>query len=183
MTIAALTRLLDEIDTQGGPDSARQGRLHLTGPQEGPAPMAAQPVPQLSSIPDLPLPPAAGEPQPLPVGQLLKWADEHPDPEIQDQAARARAALVGLRKRHAADQELTAITTETEQLEQRLAELRAREAELAPKPKPKRKSGSTVRDYDARTVRAWAAENGMDCSPVGQIPKRVLDAWRSRPQA
>ncbi|MFD5656962.1 Lsr2 family DNA-binding protein [Streptomyces hirsutus] len=175
MTIAALTRLLDEIDTQGGPDAARQGRLHLTGPQEGPAPMAAQPVPQLSSIPDLPLPAAAGEPQSLPVGQLLTWADEHPDPEIQDQAARARAALVGLRKRHAADQELTAITTEAEQLEQRLAELRAREAELAPAKKTK-----PQRDYEPAEVRAWAKETGMDCPATGRVPKKVVDAWKQK---
>ncbi|MGI5408684.1 Lsr2 family DNA-binding protein [Streptomyces chartreusis] len=28
-------------------------------------------------------------------------------------------------------------------------------------------------------MRAWAAENGVDCPRVGQIPKRVLDAWRA----
>ncbi|MDT0387861.1 Lsr2 family DNA-binding protein [Streptomyces dubilierae] len=113
--------------------------------------------------------------QPLPVGQLLAWGDSHADPEVQDQAARARAALAGLRKRHAADQELTAITTETEQLEKRLAELRAREAELAPaKPKTRRKPAA----YPAAEVRAWAKENGVDCPPVGRVPKTVVDAWR-----
>ncbi|MFM9595717.1 histone-like nucleoid-structuring protein Lsr2 [Streptomyces scabiei] len=117
------------------------------------------------------------EPQALPVGQLLKWGDQHPDPEVQDQAARARAALAGLRQRHAADQELTAITTEAEQLEKRLAELRAREAELVPTRSKKR--GAYVRDYDTRTVRAWAEQNGVECPRTGQIPKRVLDAWRA----
>jgi len=29
MTIAALMALLDEIDQQGGPEAARQNRLHL----------------------------------------------------------------------------------------------------------------------------------------------------------
>ncbi|MFJ6561885.1 hypothetical protein ACIQMV_18890 [Streptomyces sp. NPDC091412] len=182
MTIAALHRLLDEIDTQGGPEAARQGRLRLTDDtQEGPEPMA-QPVPQLSSIPDLPLKARpTNEPQPLPVGQLLKWGDEHPDPEVQDQAARARAALGGLRKRYATDQELTAITTEAEQLEKRLAELRTREAELVPaKPKKTRKPVG----YPAAEVRAWAAANGVDCPPVGRVPKKVVEAWRaSLPQA
>ncbi|MFF9215584.1 Lsr2 family DNA-binding protein [Streptomyces viridosporus] len=138
----------------------------------------AQPIPQLSSVPEPPIKPAAVEPQPLPVGQLLKWGDDHADPDVRDQASRARIALTGLRRRHAADQELAALTEEREQLEQRLAELRAREAELAPA-KAKRKRSAPTRDYDTRTVRAWAAENGIDCPRVGQLPKRVLDAWRA----
>ncbi|WP_060880604.1 WhiB family transcriptional regulator [Streptomyces scabiei] len=132
VTIAALRLLLDEIDTQGGPEAARHWRLDLDPLTERTLPVTTAP---------------------------------------------ARAALAGLRQRHTADQELTAITTEAEQLEKRLAELRAREAELVPT-KPK-KRGAYVRDYDTRTVRAWAEQNGVECSPVGQIPKRVLDAWRA----
>lgn len=182
MTIAALRGLLNEIDHQGGPEAARHNRLHIP---EGTAPAmtATHPAP----IADV-LKTAVGvrlrEPEALPIGQLLKWGDDHPNAEVQDQAARARAALVGLRARHAADQELTSITTEAEQLEKRLAELRAREAELAPAKKPKRKRGTCVRDYDTREVRAWAAANNVDCPRVGQLPKRVLDAWRaSQPQS
>ncbi|GGQ48624.1 Lsr2 family protein [Streptomyces asoensis] len=171
MTITALRRLLDEIDTQGGPEAARRDRLHLTDHHEGPRPMA-QPVPQLTSIPAA----TTAEPPTVPVGQLLRWGDEHPDADVRDQAARARLALTGLRRRHAADQELTAITTEAEQLEQRLAELRAREAELTP---AKAKKKPAQRDYDPREVRTWAAANDVDCPRVGQVPKRVLDAWRA----
>ncbi|MET9729730.1 WhiB family transcriptional regulator [Streptomyces sp. NPDC006458] len=113
----------------------------------------------------------------LPVGQLLKWGATHPDAHVRDQAMRAQDALVGLRQRHAADAELTAITDEAANLEKRLAELRAREAELAPaKAKKKR---AVTRDYEPRTVRAWAAETGIDCPRVGQIPRPVLDAWRA----
>lgn len=228
MTVAALRRLLAEIDTQGGPEAARHNRLDLpeparpTGisfsavrawarqnsipcpeqgrppgavvaawktsttptPQEGPEPMATAPAPthpvvdvQLKASADVRL----KEPELLPIGQLLKWGDDHQDADVRDQAARARMLLTGLRRRHAADQELTAITSEREQLEQRLTELRAREQELAPAKKAKKKP---VRDYDTRTVRAWAAETGVDCPRVGQIPKRVLEAWRaSLPQA
>lgn len=176
MTVAALRRLLEEIDTQGGPDAARHNRLHLPDPQEGPD--MAQAVPQLRTI-DLPEQAPTEPTEKLPVGQLLKWGDDHTDPNVRDQAARARVLLTGLRRRHAADQELTAITTEAAELEKRLAELRAREAELAPAKKTKK-----PRDYDTRTVRAWADANGIDCPRVGQIPKRVLDAWRaSLPQA
>ncbi|MEV8432025.1 WhiB family transcriptional regulator [Streptomyces chartreusis] len=180
MTIAALRRLLDEIDAQGGPQAARHNRLHL--PDEGtPEPMTTTPAPERPVV-DVQLRNGADvrlrEPEALPVGQLLKWGDEHAEAEVRDQAARARAALAGLRQRHAADQELTAITTEAADLEKRLAELRAREAELAPA--PKRKRGSYVRDYDTREVRAWAEVNGIECPRIGQLPKRVLDAWRAR---
>ena len=219
MTVAALQRLLAEIDTQGGPDAARADRLSLpvpvtenavvrewaaaqgidcprtgtpprrvlaawqaatTNPQKGPALMAT--APELRTTGPALTVAVTEQPPVLPVGQLLKWGDEHDDPEVQDQAARARVLLTGLRRRHAADAELAAISTEAEQLEQRLAALRTREAELAPSKKTKKKPPQ--RDYDTRTVRAWAAENGVDCPRVGQIPKRVLEQWRaSLPQS
>ncbi len=122
-------------------------------------------------------PPAADEtPEQLPVSKLLAWGDQHDDPDIQNQAARARAALAGLRQRYAADRELSALTSEEEQLAQRLAEIRARKDELEPaKPKKTRKPV----DYPAAEVRAWAAENGVDCPAVGRVPKAVVDAWRA----
>ena len=163
VTVAALRQLLAEIDTQGGPAAARHNRLNL--PDEGTdEPMnttvhAAQ---------------AANSDQ-LPVGKLLAWGDAHLDPEIQDQAARARTILGGLRARYAADQELTAITTEAQQLEKRLAELRAREQELAP---TKAKKARKPVAYPAAEVRAWASANNLPCPPVGRVPKAVVDAWR-----
>ncbi|MFD4263959.1 histone-like nucleoid-structuring protein Lsr2 [Streptomyces sp. NPDC058534] len=176
MTAAALRRLLDEIDTQGGPEAARHNRLHIPDPQEGPAPMAT--APELHAGPALTI--AVTESEPLPVGQLLKWGDEHADPEVQDQAARARVLLGGLRHRHAADRELTAISDERQQLEKRLAEIQAREAELAPPKKARRAAPS----YDAPAVRAWARKAGVGCPDRGRVPKTVLDAWRaSLPQA
>ncbi|NUS86342.1 MAG: hypothetical protein HOY75_27375 [Streptomyces sp.] len=179
MTIAALRTLLDEIDAQGGPEAARQNRLHLN--DEGTQPMTTAPALRTAPpVVDVQMKDAADvrlkEPAALPVGQLLKWGDQHPDADIRDQAARARAAIAGLRQRHAADAELTAITTEAEQLEKRLAELRAREAELAP---AKQKRPRKPVDYPAAEVRAWAQANGHDCPPVGRVPKAVVDAWRT----
>ncbi|WP_326780406.1 WhiB family transcriptional regulator [Streptomyces longwoodensis] len=110
------------------------------------------------------------------VSKLLRWAEEHPDGEIRDQGARAEAAITSLRQRYVADQELAAITTERERLEQRLAALQAREAELAP---PKRKAKKVERDYEPAAVRAWAAENGVDCPALGRVPKAVVDLWRA----
>ena len=70
MTVAALRRLLDEIDTQGGPDAARRNCLHL--PAEGTPNMTV--APELAvARPSLTLRPPAVEEQPeqLPVGKLL----------------------------------------------------------------------------------------------------------------
>lgn len=183
MTVRALLSLLDEIDHEGGPEAARQNRLHLTS--EGthqPMTTAPAPRPPATGIPltasaDVRLRTPAQATEQLPVGQLLKWGADHPDTDVQAQAERARAALTGLRMRHAADLELSAITTEREQLEKRLAEIQAREAELAP---PKKKAGRRASpSYDAKAVRTWAAENGVDCPRVGRVPKTVLDRWRS----
>lgn len=112
----------------------------------------------------------------LTTSALLRWAEDHADPDIQAQGARAEAALTGLRTRYVADKELAAVTDEASRLEERLAQLRARQAELAP---AKKRRTAPVRDYDSRTVRAWAAEVGVDCPRVGQIPRKVLEAWRT----
>lgn len=177
MTIAALRRLLDEIDTQGGPEAAREWRLRFPDTPERPDPMT-QPVPQFTDIPDPASLLSAAEPPALPVGKLLAWGERHDDPEVQDQAARARLLLTALRRRHAADAELAAIADETEQLEQRLAELRAREAELAPA-KAKKKP---QRDYEPAVVRAWAKAKGIECPGIGRVPKAIVDAWRAAQQ-
>jgi hypothetical protein len=135
-------------------------------------------TPLMNTTPTSAAPVAEATAATLPVDSLLAWGDEHADTEIQDQAARARAALAGLRSRYDADQELTTITTEAQQLEKRLAELRAREQELAP---PKTKAARRKQDlgYDSPTVRAWARGNNVACPPTGRIPKAVVDAWRT----
>ncbi|MFJ8606307.1 hypothetical protein ACIRH0_03835 [Streptomyces sp. NPDC093675] len=111
----------------------------------------------------------------LSVDELLDWGDKHPDPEVADQATRARAAFEGLRHRHTTDRRLFALEFESTQLERRLAELQAQRAALAPR-RPKGARGKV--DYPAATVRAWAAANGMPCPRTGRVPDRVVKAWR-----
>ncbi|MCX3059586.1 WhiB family transcriptional regulator [Streptomyces beihaiensis] len=147
----------------------------VTPPDERtPQPMSGTQTPPSPAEPKQPAP--ATDPAKLPVGRLLKWGDEHPAPSVQDQAARARAALAGLRQKYADEQELAALTSEAEQLEKRLAELHARREELSPA-----RSKKTRRpvDYPAAEVRAWAAATGYDCPPVGRVPKKIVDAWRT----
>lgn len=156
MAIAALREVLDEYDTAAGDDSPAPERTART----------------MSSTNTRPGSPVATPGEQLSISKLLSWASEHPDPEVQDQGARAEAALTGLRTRYAADAELASISTEAAQLEKRLAELRVREAELAP-PKSRRQHS-----YKAADVRAWAAENSVPCPAAGRVPKRVVEAWR-----
>ncbi|MFB7596924.1 WhiB family transcriptional regulator [Streptomyces sp. NPDC056160] len=119
---------------------------------------------------------AASDPGLVTTSKLLRWAEEHPDPDVQSQGARVEAGLAGLQQRYAADRELDAITSEAEKLEQRLAALRARKAELAP---VKRKQGRRAHSYKAAAVRAWAEANGIDCPSMGRVPTKVVDAWRA----
>lgn len=159
MTIAALRKIQDEADA----------------PIEAPKP--AHPAPTAWPTATVPAPAAKEEPKPLPVGKLLAWGEAHADADVRDQATRIRMSLAGLRRRYDVDQELGLLTLEEEQLRTRLAEIEARTAELAPAKKAK----STRRpvDYPAAEVRAWAAANGHQVSPVGRIPKPVVDAWRT----
>ncbi|MEU8473726.1 Lsr2 family DNA-binding protein [Streptomyces hygroscopicus] len=168
MTIDALRRLLEEeqphVPRHPAPHPPRQ---HWT----------AKETPDMDHRPKPTTPPAE---EALSVNQLLDWADTHTDPDVQDQSARARAALTGLRTRHAADTELARITEEAEQLEQRLAALRARETEL--RPTGRKKTRKAERDHDPAVVRAWAKQQGIECAPLGRVPRAVVDQWRAAGQ-
>lgn len=169
MTVAALRALLQEIDRQGGPEAARRGLLRIPDPptEEGTTPVDHNPQPTTPRI----LP---EDPERIAVGKLLKWGDDHTDPNVQDQAARARAVLTGLRRRYAADHELAAITNEEQQLQERLAQLQARRSELVPPPA----KGRRAKSYNAGVVRGWARENNIPCPASGRVPKAVVTAWR-----
>ncbi|GAA1376664.1 histone-like nucleoid-structuring protein Lsr2 [Streptomyces beijiangensis] len=133
-----------------------------------------------------PLATASPVPQPaIPVAttltaaaDLLGWAAGHDDKAIRAQGEQAAATLTVLHERRRADAELEQITAEATELEQRLADLRARESQLRPVAKTK-----TQRDYDPREVRSWAREQHLNVPDRGQIPKTVLAAWRQRPDA
>ncbi|MFJ3794977.1 hypothetical protein ACIPSJ_01675 [Streptomyces sp. NPDC090088] len=181
VTIRALTNLLDEIDREGGPQAARDNRLHLSSqePTMATAPQPLPSVPALATVPSATGPHAEASAdssrrpsETLQLGRLLKWAEEHHDEDVQATAARTRAALTGLRNRYDADQELTSLTQERENLQRRLAEIQARQDELAP-PKPKKRT-----DPNAAAARAWARENNVGCPGTGRVPKAVMDAWR-----
>ncbi|MDT0476218.1 WhiB family transcriptional regulator [Streptomyces sp. DSM 41014] len=180
VTVQARQNLLAEIDADGGPQTARTNSLHHPE-TEFRMTTASAPAANSSNETSVPSPPTAGL-EDLPVDGLLAWADAHTDPDIQDQAARARVLLAALAQRRAADTELAAICDETARLEARLAELRAREAELVPH-KPKKKRGQGPASGRAAEIRAWARTAGFDCPAVGRVPKTVVDAWATATEA
>ncbi|MFE1731611.1 histone-like nucleoid-structuring protein Lsr2 [Streptomyces bacillaris] len=159
MTIAALQALVDE-EIPGIPRPPAP-RIPRTPYSAKGTPMTTSPVPQSSASADVP----------LTVGALIAWAHAHTDKSIQRLAAQAHDALGTLRTRHHEEQELARVTAEETELEERLAEIRARKARLAPRRKP-------TRDYDPATVRTWARGKGLTVPDRGQIPAAVLAAWR-----
>ncbi|GGZ53045.1 Lsr2 family DNA-binding protein [Streptomyces rubiginosohelvolus] len=167
MTIAALLALVDE-ELPGIPRHPAP-RIPRTPFSAKDTPMTASPVPQ----------PRPAEPTPtdvLPtVGALIAWAHAHPDKAVRRLGDQAHLALGALRTRHHDEQELTKVAAEEAELEERLATVRARKAQLGG---PKRKA--PARDYDAAEVRAWAQAHNMQVPARGQLPAAVLDAWRAR---
>ncbi|WP_404871042.1 hypothetical protein ACI1MP_38140 (plasmid) [Kitasatospora griseola] len=111
------------------------------------------------------------------LNELITWGQAHADKEVREHASAVRAGIAALRKRRATDDELHAAQSQIRHLEEQLQALRGRVAELQPAPAktaPKKRE----RDYDPKTVRAWAAATGVTVAPAGVIPKAVVDAWR-----
>lgn len=68
------------------------------------------------------------------VADLLQWAAAHADAKVRTDGEQAAAVLAALSERRTIDAELEKISSEENQLEERLAELRARKSTLQPEP-------------------------------------------------
>ncbi|MGW0545275.1 Lsr2 family DNA-binding protein [Streptomyces griseoincarnatus] len=166
MTIAALQALIDE-ELPGIPRHPAPNipRTHFSAKDTT---MTTSPVPQLR-----PADPPPAEAAPIAVGALIAWAHAHSDKAVRRLGDQVHFALGELRTRHQKEEELTRVAAEEAELEERLAEVRARKAQLAPRGKP-------VRDYAPAAVRAWARTEGLTVPDRGQIPAAVLTAWREQ---
>jgi hypothetical protein len=174
VTIAALRRLLEEeqpdIRRHPAPDIPHRTHRKETPVVDTPTtpPTTELLAPAATDIPEL--------------DALLAWAASHDDEDVRDQGARAYASLTALSQRRQADEELARITSEAEELEQRLAELRARETELRPAARKKPGKAKAERDHEPAVVRAWARQQGIECAPLGRVPKAIVDQWREAGQ-
>lgn len=89
---------------------------------------------------------------------------------------KAREAVANLRKQVILDEQADEAMAEVRRLEEQLKEARARARGVAPIAAGGRTpSGSPATESTA--VRAWAAENGVDCPSRGVVPDRVRDAY------
>lgn len=91
-------------------------------------------------------------------------------------------------RRRQAEQERASLRADEARLKKQLAEVQARlrgKSGSAAEPSaeaPKREASAPARDFDAKVVRAWAAENGVDCNATGRVRADVVDAWREATQ-
>ncbi|MEU6294852.1 hypothetical protein [Streptomyces erythrochromogenes] len=108
---------------------------------------------------------------------LLAWGTGHKSAAVRQYADRALTALELLKARQEKEAEAERIDQDVARLEKRLAGLRERRAEL--KGTRAKSRPATVLDYPAAEVRAWARQAGVDCPPVGRVPKPVLAQWRA----
>lgn len=167
VTIAALQQLLEEelpdVPRHPAPQiphTARKRQTMLQQPRPVPGPRAPLEAPTAGTTP-------------LPVGKLIARAEKHPTRTVARKGEQARALLSELRTLYAADEELAQVDAEEQRLQQQLADLRARKAELRPKTRK-----APARDYVPAEVRAWARTAGMDVPAIGTVPKAIVQAWR-----
>ncbi|MFE7096998.1 Lsr2 dimerization domain-containing protein [Streptomyces erythrochromogenes] len=109
---------------------------------------------------------------------LLAWGTNHSAAAVRQYAERALTALEALQTRYTHESELLRVTSQADELQQQLDELRAREAELKGKGRAKPRTAA-ARDYTPAEVRAWAQQAGVECAPVGLVPQSVVEQWRA----
>ena len=111
----------------------------------------------------------------------LARAEASNDPKLRKLAATARAALDELMERLINAHQAAALAREIEQLHQQLAAKQARHRELTGRRTvPARLATPRSREdsKERRTaIRAWAAEQGLQCPDRGKIPNAVTAAY------
>jgi hypothetical protein len=201
--IIAATNLNKEFVTAAVADLAKfdRGRARelVQEYDQRAATVAASKVPRPSKPAPAPEPTPAPAPKKRPV---IEITDADPIDELLERGARSYDARARHLTKKARDiltvlaDRLTEVAAEQQRRDERaaveaaakanvekaLAALEAARAELAEvtgktTPPPAASDGPSPRD-----VRAWAREAGVDCPPLGRIPRTVMDAWKAAHQ-
>jgi hypothetical protein len=122
----------------------------------------------------------------LPIHEVLSMAQASDSVRTRNLGEKIAALLADLAERVNGEAAEAKARAEAERIRSELAAKEARLAqELAHVRQSLRRSSarpgsteSTPTDMDPKVVRAWAAENGMECNAKGRVPQRVVDAWR-----
>ena len=94
----------------------------------------------------------------------------HDDPRIARAAGKVMAAIAALDEAWTTYSAKAELRAERDRLKRQLADV---EAALrgAPAPKP----AQQARDW--KQIRAWAADNNLDCPATGKVPNAVVEAY------
>lgn len=106
------------------------------------------------------------------IDNLLATARSNPSKRIQAAAKRAQDAVGRVRDLLAEDAGKAEARAKAKRLE---AELRAAKAAL----KGSTPAAPADAQVDAKAVRAWAAEQGIDVPPVGRVPASVIEQYHA----
>ena len=93
----------------------------------------------------------------------------HDDPRIARAAGKVMAAIAALDEAWTAYSAKAELRAERDRLKRQLADVEA--ALRAPASKP----AQQTRDW--KQIRAWAADNNIDCPATGKVPNAVVDAY------
>lgn len=150
-------------------DDGAEVRESASQPLVVPAPSSPA-TPELTVVEDIPDEPIERVTVLDPAG-LIAAGTDHWDESVAEAAREAKAWLDILAEGLVQAEHRAVALAEVEHLEQLLhaARLKAGLVEIeAPAETP---------SYDAKTVRAWAAANGVDCPRTGRVPRHVVDAY------
>nr|WP_285636956.1 histone-like nucleoid-structuring protein Lsr2 [Actinoallomurus iriomotensis] len=106
---------------------------------------------------------------------LLRRGEESEVPATQAAAKKVRAAVEDLQQRVETEAAEKRVLDEIAELEEQLAARRAKLKEIRPgKSTTRRPAGDGP---TPKEVRAWAAERGIECSPIGRVPQAIVDQY------
>ena len=170
------------VERHGWPDAGAMGRaaevLDGNAPAPPPLKVAGNGAPTRTPRPAEPswTPPASG------TEQLITSGEKSAKARTRRLAAKVREDLKELRELVIAERkEAEAAKVKAEETARLKAEVADLERQLAAKKAALRPAGAkpkAKRTEDAKQIRAWAAEQGIDCPALGRLPVDVVMEYR-----
>ncbi|WTX00928.1 GntR family transcriptional regulator (plasmid) [Streptomycetaceae bacterium NBC_01309] len=186
VSITAAQRAVSQLDHDGLVSSGGRGRRTIV------TPTADQPA-TAGALPPEPGPAPEPAPEPLPgdgpvraeppsIADVIAAARATGDPKLTAQADKTATAIDALAALVGEHQALAAAQRDVAWLEAQLAAAKAKvrgikQGKTAPKTQPAADTAVGRRAVDPRRVRAWAADNHIDCNSQGIVRREVVDAY------
>lgn len=143
--------------------------------------MVAPVAPRMNGTP-IPVPamPSAPRPGAMSVESLLAAADRVGHPRLAKQAAKVRDAVAVLRELVEGHEKRAEAEEQVERLRRQLAEAEAKLRGVAGTgPARAMARAAAAGRPEARLVRAWARQQGIECPATGRVPYAVVEAYEA----